>query len=123
MIRTDESLLEYFRGKPNCEFCNRPSPGRLEPHHVLTRGHSGGSRLDVALNLVALCPGLYGGQCHTRFGDDPRYLERFLGIVARREGLADGREVQECIWRLLRGPKASVLAVLEEDEIEKLPGW
>ena len=71
MIVIDEDLLAFFRNKPKCEMCGTKSPGKLDPHHVTTRGHGGGLRLDTALNLVALCPGLYGGQCHAKYGDDP----------------------------------------------------
>ena len=87
-----------------CEMCGAKSPGRLEVHHVTTRGHGGGLRLDTALNLVALCPGLYGGQCHAKYGDDPAYLPEFLKIVAKREGL-EPDDVERAIYKLRRQPK------------------
>jgi len=102
VIRTDLALLEYFRKKP-CERCGRNAPS--EPHHILCRGAGGGGRLDVALNLVALCttvPGYHLG-CHYRAQHGGRAArDKCLEIVARREGLESGQQVLECLWRLQR---------------------
>ncbi len=115
LTREDEALLAYFRQKPFCEMCRARSPGRLDPHHVLGRGEGGGSRLDTALGLVSLCPGLYGGQCHVRYGDDPNYVDYFLDLIARREGLANGAAVKEALERLLRRPESEINGYLESD--------
>lgn len=103
MIREDEALLDYFRQKPFCEKCGARSPGRLDPHHVLHRGHSGGTRLDTSLNLVALCR-----RCHHKYGDDPKWEGYFLGLVAYREGMKDGAAVKDALDRLLRRPRKEI---------------
>lgn len=96
----DENLLDYFRRKPACEYCGAVSPGRLDPHHVRRRGAGGGSRLDVVLNLVSLCPGLWAGQCHEKHGN-PKIRPVFEAMIAKREGLANAAAVRKAINRLL----------------------
>jgi hypothetical protein len=100
MAIIDEHLLEYFRRKPVCEMCGAPSPGRLDPHHVRRRGASGGFRFDTPLNLVALCPGFWGGACHEKHGNNPVMRGAFERIIAAREGLEDSAAVRDAINRL-----------------------
>lgn len=81
MIVTDEKLLKTFRMKERCEWCHK-SVFRCEPHHVFARGMGGGGRLDVAINLIGLCP-----DCH-RDHHQGRTPQKFdlLAVVAAREG-------------------------------------
>lgn len=58
MLVVNEPLLDYFRAKGSCEVCGQRE-NTLHPHHIKPRGHGGGSRLDAAVNLIALC-----GLCH-----------------------------------------------------------
>jgi len=64
---------------------------------VRKRGSGGGFRLDTALNLVALCPGLVGGQCHVLKGDDPKMRPVFEELIAKREGLENGEAIRDII--------------------------
>lgn len=97
MIIIDENLLDYFRQKKFCELCGARSPGRLDPHHVRKRGSGGGFQLDIVLNLVSLCPGLWGQKCHVLKGDDPKMRTTFESIIARREGLENEDAVRTII--------------------------
>jgi hypothetical protein len=108
MVILNEGLLKYFRSKKLCELCGRPIPhGRkAEPHHVKCRGHGGGSRLDVALNLVSAC-----WLCHGQVQEDPQGQARCVEVIAYREGLLP-EQVQEAIWRLL-----------QRDKYERAPVW
>ena len=54
-----EKTLAVFREAGRCELCGRPC-NRCYPHHVLCRGMGGGARLDVPLNLVAVCEDCHG---------------------------------------------------------------
>src|ERR1700722_12838836 len=63
----NEPLLSSMRVPGLCESC-RELCMRREPHHILTRGMGGASRMDVRINLVSLCP-----PCHRAHhdGNDP----------------------------------------------------
>lgn len=100
MIVIDERLLAYFRSKGKCEVCG--TEGQMQPHHCKPRGMSGGSRLDVALNLIALC-----WQCHGRLQEGGRAAqEQCWRVIALREGLKSWEQCEEAVHRLLRRPKA-----------------
>ena len=92
MLRIDERLLVYFRGR-TCERCGL-GPG--EPHHVKPRGHGGGSRLDVACNLISLCR-----MCHMAVERTREGQQECWRIIESREGLEFGA-AEEAVWRLLR---------------------
>lgn len=95
MIIADEKLLATYRGPGFCEHCRRMTP-RRQPHHIFCRGMGGAHRLDVAINLIALCP-----DCHARFHNGRILRATFLAIVAQREGrLQDEMEAE--LWRLRR---------------------
>lgn len=100
----DDNLLDYFRSRPRCEYCGHASPGRLDPNHVYARGIGGGSRLDVVLNLVALCPGWTGGQCHDKYHNGRISRAELWRIIETREGLEEG-QAEAAVHRLLRTPK------------------
>lgn len=80
----DEALLDEFRAAPWCEWCGRPSPGRLDPHHVWAKGMGGGGQLDHRWNLFSMCR-----LCHDRAGNPaskngiPRW--KILILIAIRE--------------------------------------
>lgn len=99
MIVRSEKTLEEFRTEGPCELCGLWCP-RREPHHVGSRGHAGGSRLDIREALVGLCH-----PCHALKGDDPRFLSTFLNLIAVRERFSSGDEVQAYLWLVLRTPK------------------
>ena len=82
MIVINEKVLDRFRRASRCEFCGEMRS--TEPAHIIARGLGGGSRLDIALNLVAL-----DRKCHTNSHATgvPSRLD-MLGAVVRREGLA-----------------------------------
>lgn len=96
----DEKLLDRFRTAGKCEWCGQWF-GCREPHHVFARGMGSGSRLDIRINLAALC--LW---CHRSHHDGNRPLRcDLLAVVAKREGLLQA-DVEAEIRRLIRAPKA-----------------
>lgn len=96
MTIKDERLLDIFRAMP-CEHCGYHT---AEPHHVYAKGMGGGGRLDVRVNLVALCR-----VCHSQHhnGNSPTRAV-LLGIVAQREKTTTDA-IQDEIYRLRRQPK------------------
>src|SRR5207247_10685926 len=99
MIKIDEELLAYFRHKPECEWCGKFSDTGLDPHHALHRGLGGGSRLDVALNLIAV----HRLPCHHEIEHGGNAaMQKCLDIIAKREGLENGTVVLDALYRLLR---------------------
>jgi hypothetical protein len=90
MILIDERTLDTFRQKTVCEYCGRHCPQGLDPHHVFSRGHGGGTRLDHPYNLIALCRGFQNGawiSCHQRAQAGQITRREILAIVAARERL------------------------------------
>lgn len=79
----DEAMLLEFRCKPMCEHCGRRTQTGLDPHHIIAKGMGGANRMDVLLNLVALCR-----QCHMQVHDGHISRTTLLGIVARREDMS-----------------------------------
>ncbi len=93
-----ERILDTFRAVRCCEWCCL-SPGRgvqCEPHHFRCKGNGGGFRLDVSINLLAVCR-----VCHSKAhaGEIPRMA--ILGVIASRYG-ADPDDVEEAIHVLVR---------------------
>lgn len=74
----DEKLLSLFRAKRQCQYCWTHTT--VQPHHVFARGMGGIRRLDVAINLIALCP-----FCHRQFHDGHIQRHHLLEKIARRE--------------------------------------
>ena len=95
----DERCLDRFRGEGCCEWCGQ-FVQRREPHHFFyKRGMSGGSRLDVPENLIALCATFHGGNCHHRAEACEIKKEQLLEIVAKREGKS-GQEIVQYLTEL-----------------------
>lgn len=91
----DELLLEEFRQAMVCERCRKAGP--VEAHHLWSRGIGGGGRLDVRLNIAALCR-----ECHQGHHNGQRPLKcDLLALVAAREGCLQG-DIEAEIWRLRR---------------------
>lgn len=111
MIVKNRKILELFRAAGDCEFCGLSLP-RREPHHVMSRGQSGGTRLDIPANLVGLCPFFKGNNCHHLKGDDPRFRPRFLDIICKREGFDSGEAVWDWLQMVLGLPKYSELPAM-----------
>lgn len=103
----NEKLLDEFRGHGVCELCRR-WVFRREPHHWIARGMGGANRLDVRINLIALCAAFSGGMdCHARHhnGDGPS-REKLLAIISRRERM-EPQAIMDELRRLQRLPKGS----------------
>lgn len=95
----NDDLLAYFRRRPECELCGAENRQGLDPNHVKPKGIGGGSQLDVALNLIAMCR-----SCHNAYHDGRVSKRELQTIIAEREGLLP-EEVEAAVWRLLRTPK------------------
>jgi len=111
MIYTSEETLDLFRGPGTCAFCLAKCRAR-QPHHIRPKGHGGGSRLDIRINLISLghpleCP------CHDGFHsrNSPTVAE-FRQIVARRERCLQC-EIELVVNLILRLPKNPPFEVLE----------
>lgn len=91
MIVVDLILLDRFRSAPRCEHCHRQTPAGCHPAHISARGR--GKRVDIACNLVSLCPA-----CHHRQHASNRNpsLDDLWRIAAAREGLT----VEDCIEKV-----------------------
>lgn len=85
-----------FRLKGRCERCSKRGP--VEPHHVFTKGMGGATRLDVKINLLALCR-----VCHDGFHLGRISRDELLDIIAAREGVTRV-DLIEAIWILRRAP-------------------
>lgn len=111
MIVISEKTLETYRQAGDCEWCGLWLP-RRHPHHCMSRGSGGGTRLDIPANLMGLCPFFQGNNCHLRFGDDPRCRPRFLEILSKREGFESGEAVWDYLNMILGLPKGSELPAM-----------
>lgn len=76
----DKELLAEFHRRGLCERCRQRR--KTEPHHVFGRGVGGGTRLDIRLNLLALCH-----DCHRLYHDGKVPRAELVAIVAAREKL------------------------------------
>jgi hypothetical protein len=100
----DEILLDEFRGPGRCEYCGKMVKN-TEPHHLWTRGFGGGSRLDIRINIIALCSTFAGGDsCHHKAHNGRIKRQELLAIVAAREGVTP-EWIEEEIYRLRRTRK------------------
>jgi hypothetical protein len=89
---TNRHLLREFSRKPACEFCGKRNTHGLDPHHFwVKRGMGGGSRLDVAINLIALCR----IPCHHDAEHGKITKETLLKIVSRREKRTEESIIKE----------------------------
>lgn len=102
MIIKDEALLAQFRAASHCAWCCKAARwNQLQVNHIFCRGHGGGNRLDVRINLVALCV-----FCHGQYHDGIIKRRELLEIVANREKTTPAEIVAE-IYRLRRAPKGA----------------
>jgi len=95
----DEALLDEVRHRDCCEWCGKPRRPleRLEPHHILGRGHGGGLRMDARLNLMGV-----HWECHDKAQANRR---KCLEIVAARDGYPSGEAVLDKLRELQRATK------------------
>lgn len=93
----DESLLDIFRHKTKCHWCGLRTDG-CDPAHAFSRG---AGRLDIAINLIALCR-----ECHT--ANHAGHIMRcdLLAIIAVREGVLQP-DIEAVVWWIRRQPKES----------------
>jgi hypothetical protein len=111
----DENLLRSFREKPRCEWCGKPNVGQLQPHHVRCRGMGGGGRLDVPVNLIALC----AVPCHDDAHHGRITATDLLAVVAAREGVLQQDIIDE-VNRLRRTPGSCRVDGPEKNHRRKL---
>ena len=99
MIVICEELLDEFRRARRCEHCLAQAKNGCDPHHVFGRGLGGCTRLDIRVNLVALCR-----KCHTLYHDGSISRLAMIRIAAAREGVPD-EAVAETVYRMRRESK------------------
>lgn len=86
----NKALLEEFRCKTVCEWCKKTTRSGLDPHHLWCRGRGDAFRLDVRINLAALCRA-----CHNAVHAGNILRCDLLAVVAAREGrLQDEMEAE-----------------------------
>lgn len=90
----DDALLAEFRNRARCEFCQRPCRTGLDPHHLMARGRGSAFRMDLRINLAALCR-----LCHRRVHAGEISQAELLAVVAKREG-RDVNEMEEELRRM-----------------------
>lgn len=96
----DPDLVAAFRATARCcEWCRKPGP--IQVHHWWHRGLGDASRLDILINIMALCP-----QCHAEEENGQILRIDLLAVIAARENTTQDAIRRE-IWRLLRLPKGS----------------
>ena len=92
----DKVMLGRFRGYGWCEICKKRR--KVEPHHSWQKtGMGGGSRLDIRINLIAVCR-----SCHNNCEEELVTRDEVLKIVARRELTTpeDIIAVIDFLWKL-----------------------
>lgn len=94
-IEINDDLLAAFARQNKCEHCNCQGP--VEGHHIFSRGLGGGTRLDIPINLIAICRRCHDGYHNRR---DPTQAA-LLRIAARREGVTYNVAV-DLMFRLRR---------------------
>lgn len=102
----NKNLMEELRRSSNCEACFYPTPFGADPHHVECRGFGGGSRMDVRINLIALCR-----FCHD---EAPKKKALMLKLIAQREGLSV-EDIQAVVALLKRLPTDASQATLKRE--------
>jgi hypothetical protein len=98
----DAKLLNVFRDKRHCEYCKCFAWKRLEPHHLQRRKMNGWARLDIPINLISLCSGVYG--CHAKVTAGEIDDSEILALVATREGVLQS-DIEQTIASILRRGK------------------
>lgn len=103
MIVIDELLLATFRACGTCELCGR-RVYPLDPHHAfVSRGCGGGTRLDLDVNLAALCR-----ICHGNAHEKTDVADEVRAVVARRHGLTVD-QILCWLWAVNRESKHSAM--------------
>ena len=102
---TDKEILKLFRGPGRCGYCNRWCRER-EAAHLYARQMSGGSTLNVRLNLIAL-GGPFDCACHveSHAGREPTLIDLLAKVAARENMLQD--ELKRILLLFKRAPKDS----------------
>lgn len=96
IIRSPQALMQA-RLRFRCEWCKAAGP--VCPHHLKHRGMGGGSRLDVRINLIALCQ-----TDHDAYHAGHILRADLLAVVAQREDCLQD-EIETVIGILVRLPK------------------
>jgi hypothetical protein len=111
MIIADNALLNTYRTAGYCESCGRHCKMR-EPHHIFTKG---AGQLDTPINLVALGRSTkFMCGCHSKGQGGRANRERFLEIVATREGTTPA-DIQDVVWLLRRLPKRPTRQAIDRE--------
>ena len=93
-VPNPDLVAEFRAAARKCEHCGQVGP--IQVHHWWHRGLGDASRLDVRINLMALC-----ALCHLKEENGQIQRGPLLDIIAAREGISAER-IRAEIWRLLR---------------------
>jgi hypothetical protein len=104
----NERTLDKFRTPRSCENCFKPC--KPDPHHLWQKGLGGGGRIDLAINLIALCR----VPCHMDLHAGLIERDTLLGIVARREGTSKSA-IESVIDMIRRLPKDASQARIRDE--------
>jgi hypothetical protein len=96
----NEKLLDRFRGWRRDEVTGKM--GWCIPHHIISKGMGGGTRLDVAINLVAVTD-----QTHARIHAGFVKRKALLAIIGRRHGMT-AANVLDRLHALVARPKHAI---------------
>ena len=83
----DPAMLGMFRLAHRCDFCGRATPHGCDPAHLFSRG---AGRLDVRINLMSLCRGMFEGHyasCHE---------DQHAGLLTQADLLAKKAAILGC---------------------------
>jgi hypothetical protein len=104
----NKALLREFHCVRDCEGCGRRV--KCCGHHIKPAGMSGGSRMDLRINIVAIGLTEFDCSCHMDFHDGrgqscEKQKQRFLQAVGKREKCQwqDITPVVNLVWRAPKG--------------------
>ena len=94
-----QDVLNRFRGRGWCEWCEKWAENRDAHHAFKCTGAGGGSRIDDDCNVCGL-----HRECHTEIQENPIKNDKMKHRIARREG-ATVQEIEDWLNLVLRTPK------------------
>ena len=117
MIIIDQKLLDSFKEPGACSYCGAWLE-QLDPHHILCRGMGGGGRIDLSINIVALCR----TPCHSMAQANNISRPYLFELVAKREKIKDAVKMADLVTLIRNSPKGAYTGGQIEEMIQELRG-